>query len=116
MPGQKEKRAIFVTIVVGAVLVCTLHAVTQDTLNYQLSEAVGCGDIKRAGILLDEGADPNAPYSGYSFQDKIYRIIHPYSFEGCSVLWGARRRGDTAMQSLLLKHGSKAELGDGKID
>lgn len=111
-----EKRPILLTVLVGAMLVCTLRAATQDTLNYQLSEAVGSGNIKRAGILLDEGADPNAPYSGYSLRDRLYRIIHPYSWEGCSVLWGARLRRDSAMENLLLKYGSKPELGDAKIE
>lgn len=60
----------------------------QNQQNYALTEAVSRRDLRTIGRLLREGADPNAPWSGYRLRDQIGRLLkrEPWTQRDPSIL------------------------------
>jgi hypothetical protein len=75
----------------------------RNALNYDLSEAVSRRDIPRIEQLLDRGADPDAPWSGYGWRDSLDRMTHRTTiFDHYSIL--DRTAKDPPIHRLLLRH------------
>jgi hypothetical protein len=105
---KNERRNVGIALVICAIAASSLEVITrvltQRQLDYALSYAVGHNDIKQAAKLLNEGANPDAPFSGYRFHDEIERRLHPAAWQNNMMLDGSR---DEMMTALLMKHGAK---------
>ena len=71
---MKHLKIFFLTIVC---LLAGASALTwqRNERDYALTEAIGRNDITKVQKLLDAGANPNAPWSGYDFKATLYRLL-----------------------------------------
>ena len=80
-----------------------IAALKQQDRDYDLTEAVGRRDIRKVQQLLEAGANPDAQWSGYSWRDRLDRLLRRMDgYEGFTVL--DRVKGDSEMVNLLLRY------------
>src|SRR5437773_1639277 len=98
-PGRENRwRRVGLALIVIAPVWFGVRAWNQNERNYALSEAVGHQDVARVRRLLEAGANPNAPWSGYSWRDYLDRMLRrgPWADGDLTILqWaGAPERND----------------------
>ena len=105
-PGLRARIAVAIVLIVSVLALLAVNAETQSELNYDLSEAVGRRDIVSVQRLLKAGANPDAPWSGYSWQDQFRRMFHiaPFETDISIIQWVEGSMSNTEMTSLLRRY------------
>lgn len=92
------------------VVILGILANRQNERDYSLSEAVSNRNYARAEQLLKEGANPDAPWSGYELKHRIPMLMGKDPWDGKPIGRSynlVNYSSDPKMKALLLKYGAK---------